>query len=125
MASPARSSWKAVGPAWSSAAAPACCCGPRSAERPRDGHVLESPSVRGRLRVLHAIHDFLPRHRAGSEIYAFELGRALQNRSHHVSVVAAEYDPTRRHGTLHWREHEGLPVIEMVNNWAFGSFAES
>jgi glycosyltransferase involved in cell wall biosynthesis len=77
------------------------------------------------LRLLHAIHDFLPRHRAGSEIYAFELGRALQNRAHHVSVVAAEYDPARRHGTLHWRAHDGLPVIELVNNWAFDSFAES
>jgi glycosyltransferase involved in cell wall biosynthesis len=77
------------------------------------------------LRLLHAIHDFLPRHRAGSEIYAFELSRALQSRSHHVSVVAAEYDPARRHGSLHWREHGGVPVIEMVNNWAFDSFAES
>jgi glycosyltransferase involved in cell wall biosynthesis len=87
--------------------------------------VLESPSVRGRLRLLHAIHDFLPRHRAGSEIYAFELGRALERRAHHVSVVAAEYDPTRPHGSLHWRTQDGLPVIELVNNWAFGSFAET
>ena len=87
--------------------------------------MLESPSVRGRLRLLHAIHDFLPRHRAGSEIYAFELGRALQRRAHHVSVIAAEYDPTRRHGSLHWRAQDGLPVIELVNNWAFGSFAET
>ena len=89
------------------------------------GRVLESPSVRGRLRLLHAIHDFLPRHRAGSEIYAFELGRALERRAHHVSVVAAEYDPTRPHGSLRWRAQEGLPVIELVNNWAFGSFAET
>jgi len=27
------------------------------------------------VRILHAIHDFLPRHRAGSEIYAAELCR--------------------------------------------------
>lgn len=75
------------------------------------------------LRVLHAIHDFLPRHAAGSEIYAFHLCRELASR-HHVHVLAAEYDPARPHGTIAWRVHEGLPVIEIVNNWD-GSFADT
>jgi glycosyltransferase involved in cell wall biosynthesis len=35
-----------------------------------------------------------------------------------------EYDPARPHGTLTWRVHEGLPVIELVNNWE-GSFADT
>ena len=56
----------------------------------------------GRLRILHAIHDFLPRHRAGSEIYACELARQQSSR-HDVFVVAAEYDPATPHGTLRWR----------------------
>jgi glycosyltransferase involved in cell wall biosynthesis len=77
-----------------------------------------------RLRVLHAIHDFLPRHRAGSEIYAAELCRELSAR-HHVTLLCAEYDPSRAHAHLTWREHEGLPVVEMVNNWVCGSFADS
>ena len=51
------------------------------------------------MRVLHAIHDFLPRHRAGSEIYACELARQ-QRTAHDVFVLAAEYDPTTAHGTL-------------------------
>jgi glycosyltransferase involved in cell wall biosynthesis len=75
------------------------------------------------MRILHAIHDFLPRHAAGSEIYAFHLCRELSAR-HHVHVLAAEYDPARAHGTLTWRVHEGLPVIELVNNWE-GSFADT
>jgi len=75
------------------------------------------------MRILHAIHDFLPRHAAGSEIYAFHLCRELAAR-HHVHVLAAEYDPGRPHGTLTWRVHEGVPVIELVNNWE-GSFADS
>jgi glycosyltransferase involved in cell wall biosynthesis len=75
------------------------------------------------LRILHAIHDFLPRHAAGSEIYAFHLARELAAR-HHVHVLAAEYDPGRPHGALTWRAHEGLPVIELVNNWE-GSFTDS
>jgi glycosyltransferase involved in cell wall biosynthesis len=75
------------------------------------------------MRLLHAIHDFLPRHPAGSEIYAFNLCRELAAR-HVVHVVAAEYDPARLHGTLAWRAHEGLPVVELVNNWE-GSFADT
>lgn len=77
-----------------------------------------------RLRVLHAIHDFLPRHRAGSEIYACHLAQEQVPR-HDVFVLAAEYDPAARHGMLRWRAFDGLPVIEIVNNWAFDGFAES
>ena len=77
-----------------------------------------------RLRVLHAIHDFLPRHQAGSEIYAFDLCRELARR-HHVSVLCAEYDPARQHGQVTWRVQDGLPVIEVVNNWVCRSFADS
>ena len=76
------------------------------------------------MRILHAIHDFLPRHRAGSEIYACDLARE-QSRSHDVFVVAAEYDPATPHGTLRWRMHEGLTVIELVNNWEFRRFSET
>jgi glycosyltransferase involved in cell wall biosynthesis len=77
------------------------------------------------MRVLHAIHDFLPRHQAGSEIYCFELCRALQARGVGVHVLCAEYDPAREHGMLAWRAHDGLGVTEVINNWAFTSFAES
>lgn len=77
------------------------------------------------MRILHAIHDFLPRHCAGSEIYAFDLCRTLADRGHQVHVLCAEYDPARPHGSLNWRWHEGVPVTEVVNNWSFGSFAET
>lgn len=70
------------------------------------------------MRILHAIHDFLPRHRAGSEIYAFELARELSRRAD-VFVLSAEYDPSTPHGTIRWRSYEGLPVVEIVNNWEF------
>lgn len=77
------------------------------------------------MRILHAIHDFLPRHQAGSEIYCFELCRALQGRGVGVHVLCAEYDPAREHGMLAWRAHEGVGVTEVINNWAFTSFADS
>jgi len=77
------------------------------------------------VRALHVIHDFLPRHRAGSEIYAYELCRALAARGHELHVLCAEYDPTRSHGSLEWRFEGDLPVTEVVNNWCFESFAQS
>jgi glycosyltransferase involved in cell wall biosynthesis len=76
------------------------------------------------MRILHAIHDFLPRHHAGSEIYACELARR-QSERHDVFVVAAEYDPAAAHGILRWREYQGLTVIELVNNWEFRGFEET
>jgi glycosyltransferase involved in cell wall biosynthesis len=76
------------------------------------------------MRILHAIHDFLPRHQEGSEIYAFDLCRELSGR-HHVTVVCAEFDPSRRHGHVQWRVHKGLPVIELVNNYVCESFEET
>jgi glycosyltransferase involved in cell wall biosynthesis len=76
------------------------------------------------MRLLHAIHDFLPRHRAGSEIYALALGRELARR-HHVTILCADYDPARTHGDVVWRIQDGLPVVEIVNNWICGSFEDT
>jgi len=76
------------------------------------------------MRILHAIHDFLPRYQAGSEIYAFELCR-MQAASHHVSVLCGDYDPSRRHGQVTWRVHKGLPVVELVNNQVCASFEDT
>jgi glycosyltransferase involved in cell wall biosynthesis len=76
------------------------------------------------VHVLHAIHDFLPRHRAGSEIYALALARAQMVR-HHVTVLCADYDPGREHGHVAWRVQDGVPVAELVNNWRCGSFEET
>ena len=44
----------------------------------------------GRLRILQTIHDFLPRHRAGSEIYAAELCRELARRHPHDELTPRE-----------------------------------
>jgi glycosyltransferase involved in cell wall biosynthesis len=76
------------------------------------------------VRVLHAIHDFLPRHRAGSEIYALHLCRELAER-HDVTVLCADYNPGQRHGHVTWRMYDGLPVIEITNNWRCASFRET
>lgn len=82
-------------------------------------------SMPRRLRLLHAIHDFLPRHQAGSEIYAATLCRALLDRGHHATIVTTDFDPVRRHGDLTWRVFNGIPVVEIVNNWQFNAFDET
>jgi glycosyltransferase involved in cell wall biosynthesis len=76
------------------------------------------------VHILHAIHDFPPRHQAGSEIYALELARAQAAR-HDVTIVCAEYDPARDHGHVTWRVYQGLPVVEIVNNWRCESFEDT
>ena len=76
------------------------------------------------MHVLHAIHDFPPRHRAGSELYALGLARAQAAR-HHVTVLCADYDLAREHGDVDWRLHEGIPVVEIINNWRCASFTET
>ncbi len=77
------------------------------------------------MRILHVIHDFLPRHRAGSEIYAATLCHALVERGHEVHLLCAEYDTRRPHLSLNWRWHEGLPITEITNNWDFANFADT
>jgi glycosyltransferase involved in cell wall biosynthesis len=76
------------------------------------------------VRILHAIHDFLPRHRAGSEIYALELCREL-GRRHHVTLVCADFEPARPHGHVTWRLHQGVPIVELTNNWTCASFEDT
>ena len=42
-----------------------------------------------------------------------------------MSVLCADYDPSRRHGHVTWRAHQELPVIEVVNNWVCASFEDT
>lgn len=77
------------------------------------------------LRVLHAVHDFLPRHRAGSELYVLTLAQEQVRRGLSATVLCAEYDGSRTHGELTWRLFDEVPVIELVNNWRFGSFEDT
>jgi glycosyltransferase involved in cell wall biosynthesis len=77
------------------------------------------------LRVLHALHDYLPRHQAGSEIYVAHLCAAQRRMGVQPTVLAAEFDPARAHGQLTWKSHDGVPVAEVVNTWQFDSFEGS
>ena len=43
------------------------------------------------MNILLVVHDFLPKHLAGTELYTYNLGRALKDRGHEVSVYTREY----------------------------------
>lgn len=77
------------------------------------------------LRILHAIHDYLPRYQAGSELYAHALVQAQLARGHQATVVCASYDLKLAHGHLLWRVHDGVPVAEITNNWASEAFVDT
>lgn len=77
------------------------------------------------MRVLHAIHDYLPSHRSGSEIYAHSLAMALGSRGHDVAVLCAETDLSRKSGDLIERQVDGVRVHEIINNWSSSDFSES
>jgi glycosyltransferase involved in cell wall biosynthesis/GT2 family glycosyltransferase len=76
------------------------------------------------VRILYAIHDFLPLHRAGSELYASYLAQEVGKR-HEVSLLCASYDPTRAHGDVLRRTYAGIAVIEVNNLWRFTAFAQT
>src|SRR3954465_2965713 len=73
------------------------------------------------MRILKVIHDFLPYHTAGSELYCFHLARELAAR-HTVRVLFTEVDPTRQQYS--WRRTSYLDVegYEVVHNHLYPTF---
>ena len=70
------------------------------------------------MRVLSVVHDYLPRHRAGAEIYTHQLARALRRRGHEAVVLYAEYDRDAEPHTLRRGEYDTVPFFEAT--WKFG-----
>ena len=77
------------------------------------------------MKILFVVHDFLPQHRAGTEVYTAQLAKRLMERGHAVRILATEKDISRPHLTLTSRTWEGLEVSELVNNHFYGNFEET
>ena len=75
------------------------------------------------MRILQVVHDFLPRHVAGVEVYTDGLSRALA-REHDVALMFSEVVPEAPNHSLRRSEHRGLPTYEIVNNHVFRRFEE-
>lgn len=71
------------------------------------------------MRILTVIHDYLPRHAAGSQIYAHDLARAHQAAGHEVHVFTSESRPGEPPGAVLERVHEGVPITEVAQRREF------
>jgi glycosyltransferase involved in cell wall biosynthesis len=68
-----------------------------------------------RVRIVLAVHAFLPASTAGVEVYTARLAHALRRLGHDVVVLTAVHHLGGRTGDLRRREHEGIPVVEVVS----------
>lgn len=77
------------------------------------------------MRILFLVHDFLPAHPSGTEVYTGALALRLAQRGHEVRIFATEKDIARPHLSLTRREWQGLVVHELVNNLFYQDFRET
>jgi glycosyltransferase involved in cell wall biosynthesis len=75
------------------------------------------------VRILLAVHGFPPLSTAGVEVYTLRLAHALRARGHDVLVLTAVHDLAARPGATRRRQHEGVPVAEVVNVHHRGTLA--
>jgi glycosyltransferase involved in cell wall biosynthesis len=74
------------------------------------------------MNVLMVVHQFLPKHLAGTELYTYHLARALLARGHHVTLFFTEIRNDRPQYELSRGELDGIPFYEAVHNRSFRSF---
>jgi glycosyltransferase involved in cell wall biosynthesis len=79
----------------------------------------------GRLRVLYVLHQFLPRHVAGTEVCTYNVAREMKARGHRVAILTCEAHHDRPPFEYSRREQDGLPVHEVVHNYRWSSFEET
>ncbi|MGQ0553782.1 MAG: glycosyltransferase family 4 protein [Planctomycetota bacterium] len=77
------------------------------------------------LKILMPVHVFLPGHSAGTEVYTYNLARALSARGHEVRIFCSEKVLSQRSYSLHERTVDGLRCHVMVNNLDHDNFAET
>lgn len=78
-----------------------------------------------RMKILQVIHDFLPKHQAGSELYCYHLSQALRALGHDVRLFYSEIDHGQPAYSIRQGEYAGIPYWEIVNNHAYGRFEET
>jgi len=76
------------------------------------------------MRILQVIHDFLPHHAAGSELYTFYLAKELQKR-HSVYVMFTEVDHAKAQYHYRRSSYQGLPFYEVVHNHRYRRFEDT
>lgn len=77
-----------------------------------------------RLRILMVVHQFLPRHVAGTEIYTLRLAKELA-RKHDVVILSAESDHSRQRFERSTVTVDGLKVHQFIHNYQWDGFRDT
>lgn len=76
------------------------------------------------MNVLTVVHNFLPRHHAGAELYTYHLAKAVSAR-HQVTIYAVDHSLFRPNYSRRTYEYDGLKIIEVVNHRRYRRFEDS
>lgn len=76
------------------------------------------------MRILQVVHDFLPRHLAGVEIYTDMVSRRLAA-DHEVALLYSESVPEAENYSLRRGSHGPVATFELVNNHEFRTLEET
>ncbi len=77
-----------------------------------------------RLRILMVVHQFLPRHVAGTEIYTLRLAKELAKK-HDVVILSAESDHARQRFERSTVTFDGLKVHQFIHNYQWDGFRDT
>ncbi|MFQ5427463.1 MAG: glycosyltransferase family 4 protein [Thermodesulfobacteriota bacterium] len=77
------------------------------------------------MKILEVVHDFLPRHTAGSEVYTYKLSKELVKKGNEVSLFFTEAERGTPQYTLRQGVYDELPYFEAIVNRSYSGFTET
>ena len=76
------------------------------------------------MRILQVVHDFLPNHVAGVEVYTDSLSRFLSC-DHDVAILFSDVAHDVPNYSLRRGDHQGIATYEIINNYTFNRFEQT
>ncbi len=77
------------------------------------------------MKILIALHDYLPLHKGGSEVHAHQTAVELTRRGHEVTSLFTERDLSAEEGSVRLGELDGVRTREVVHQREYADVAET
>lgn len=77
------------------------------------------------MRIVVALHDYLPLHKGGSEVHAHQTAAELARRGHDVTALFTERDLAAPEGEVRRGELDGVKTVEVVHQREYADVAET
>lgn len=77
------------------------------------------------MKIVVALHDYLPLHTGGSEVHAHQTAAELARRGHEVTALFTERDLSRAEGEERHGELDGVRTIEVVHQREYADLRET